>query len=141
MEFFDRMVPSRAALARQGRHAIAFGDRTIASFHYSLLQSPVGRDPAACCACAGSTELGYLYLFVWKRVAYFYQSGIKLRRYRPGEIAGVRHDRDSMEHMLQTDVERFEFLAETISINPVSRPAVASCTLWRSSDPRHATRC
>ncbi|MFO1456164.1 MAG: GNAT family N-acetyltransferase [Steroidobacteraceae bacterium] len=112
VEFFDRMVHLHAQHWRGKGHAGAFGDRTIASFHYSLLQSPVGRGSCRVLRVrAGSTELGYLYLFVWKRVAYFYQSGINYDGIGRARSPGYVTIATALEHMLQTDVERFEFLA------------------------------
>ncbi len=90
----------------------AFADATIARFHRSLLRASTG---LACCKLlrvhAGTVDVGYLYLFLWRRVAYFYQSGFNYegigRERSPGYVTIVA----ALEHLGRSDVSRFEFLA------------------------------
>ena len=110
--FFERMRGLHEQHWRGRGRRGAFAHPTVATFHRSLLRSPSGLQSCRLLRVrAGTTDLGYLYVFVWRGIAYFYQSGINYegigRAHSPGYVTIAA----ALEHLLTTDVERFEFLA------------------------------
>ncbi|MCB1630185.1 MAG: GNAT family N-acetyltransferase [Sinobacteraceae bacterium] len=90
----------------------AFADPAVRAFHLSLQRNADGT--AACRMYrvhAGKVDVGYLYLFVWKGVAYFYQSGFNYDEIGRSRSPGYVTIAAVLEVLERSDASRFEFLA------------------------------
>jgi len=111
-DYFGRMLQLHEQYWRGRGQGGAFDHPTILAFHNALLRSTGGLQVCRMLRVrAGTNELGYLYLFVWRGVAYFYQSGINYEGVGRARSPGYVTIAAALEHLLATDVERFEFLA------------------------------
>ncbi len=90
----------------------AFADATIASFHRSLLRSPSGLVTCKLLRVhSGAMDVGYLYVFVWRRIAYFYQSGFNYQGIGRERSPGYVTIASAIEYLRASELSRFEFLA------------------------------
>ena len=109
----------------------AFAEPSILDFHRALF-----RDDAGAKACrmyrvtAGGHIIGYLYLFIWNRVAYFYQSGFDYdgigRLHSPGYVTIA----EVLKALEGVGISRFEFLAgENLYKSRLSTGSSLLCSL------------
>lgn len=114
----------------RGMHG-AFAEPSILNFHRALFRNEAGSK-----ACriyrvrAGEKIVGYIYLFIWNQVAYFYQSGFDYdgigRSRSPGYLAIT----EVLKTLESSAIARFEFLAgENLYKSRLSTGASALCSL------------
>ena len=90
----------------------AFADATIASFHRLLLGPPSRLGAGTLLLVdSGAMDVGFLYVFVWRRVAYFYQSGFNYQGIGRERSPGYVTIAAAIEHLRASELSRFEFLA------------------------------
>lgn len=109
----------------------AFAEPAIRQFHRTLLRSEAGGR-----ACrmyrtgAGHGIVGYLYLFVWHGVAYFYQSGIDYDGIGRSRSPGYVTITEVIKALEGTAVSRFEFLAgDNLYKSRLATGSTALCSL------------